>query len=319
MGQSNGKKVLLTGFTGQVGTDLLQSVPAGYEIVCAKRPGEEFLDLTDSAALRAFVADVKPDIILNPAAYTAVDKAESEPDLAHAINATAAAVLAEEAEKLGALLVHYSTDYVFSGDPAHGPWKETDPTGPLNTYGKTKLAGEIAIRESGCRHLIFRTSWVYGKHGHNFMKTILRLAAEREELKIVSDQIGAPTTSDFLARMTWKALNTIFGQDDSSQISQPDSGRTRHPDSASLEGTYHLTCSGHCSWHEFASEIVRVHRAQGAEFKVKEILPIPTAAYPTPATRPLNSRLDCGKFEQVVNGDNRVEGWKAALGRVIRS
>jgi dTDP-4-dehydrorhamnose reductase len=299
MGQAKVQKVLLTGFTGQVGSDLLLSVPPGYEVVCAKRPGEEFLDLTDFAALRAFVADVKPDIILNPAAYTAVDKAESEPDLAHAINAEAPRVLAEEAKKLGALLVHYSTDYVFNGDPAHGPWKESDPTGPLNAYGRTKLAGEIAIRESGCRHLIFRTSWVYGRHGHNFLKTILRLAAEREELKIVSDQIGAPTTSDFLARMTWKALEVM-----------------QTPDGAKLEGLYHLTCSSHCSWHVFATEIVRLHRERGMQLKVQRILPIPTVEYKTPAQRPLNSRLDCGKFEGAFHRE-KLQVWKDALMKVV--
>lgn len=294
------RKILLTGFTGQVGSDLLKIVPPGYEVVCARRHGEDFLDLTDAAALRTFVRDVKPNIILNPAAYTAVDKAESEQALAHAVNAEAPGVLAEEAKTLGALLVHYSTDYVFNGDPAHDPWREDDNTGPLNVYGRTKLEGEERVRSSGCPHMIFRTSWVYGVHGHNFLKTIKRLASEREALTIVSDQIGAPTTSDFLARMTWLAVEKWAASEER----------------ANLEGTFHLTCSGHCSWYDFACEIVKQARANGEQLKVESIQPIPTAEYKTPAARPLNSRLDCSKFERAF-GVTELQRWDEALRIVV--
>jgi dTDP-4-dehydrorhamnose reductase len=293
-------KVLLTGFTGQVGSEIAATLPPNYELVLARREGEEFLDLANFAAVRELMRDIRPDIIINPAAYTAVDKAESEQELAALINADVPRVLAEEAKKIDALLIHFSTDYVFNGDASHAPWKETDLPDPLNVYGKTKLAGEMFIAESKCRHLIFRTSWVFGVHGHNFVKTILRLAAEKEVLTIVKDQIGAPTSAGFLAEMTWAAVEKL---------------KVGASENSASYGLYHLTCSGECSWYEFASEIVRITRQKHQHLKVNEITGILTSAYKTPAIRPLNSRLDCSKFEKVF-GRARVD-WKTALEAVF--
>lgn len=293
-------KILLTGFTGQVGSEIAATLPANYELILARRANEEFLDLTDVAAMRTFIRSTNPDIIINPAAYTAVDKAESEPQLASIINADVPRILSEEAKAIGAILIHYSTDYVFNGDPAHLPWKETDTPDPLSVYGKTKLAGERAIAASGCRHLIFRTSWVFGVRGHNFVKTILRLAGERDVLTIVNDQVGAPTSAGFLAQMTWAAVEHLVNCDG---------------DKKELQGLFHLTCSGACSWHEFASEIVRIERKKNHDLKVKEIVGIPTTEYKTPATRPLNSRLDCSRFEASF-GRSRVK-WQSALEEVM--
>lgn len=294
-------KVLLTGFTGQVGSEIADRLPPNYELILARREGEEFLDLSNFAAVRELIREIKPDIIINPAAYTAVDKAESEPELAAMINAEVPRVLGEEAKKINSLLVHFSTDYVFNGDAKHAPWKETDLPDPLNVYGKTKLAGERFIAESKCRYLIFRTSWVFGVHGHNFVKTILRLAAEKEVLTIVNDQIGAPTSAGFLADMTWAAVERV---------------RLSEGNSEALLGLYHLTCAGECSWYEFASEIIRITRQKHQHLKVNDITGIPTSAYKTPAVRPLNSRLDCSRFEKVF-GRARFD-WKTALEAVLQ-
>jgi dTDP-4-dehydrorhamnose reductase len=256
------------------------------------------MNLVDAAAVRHKVREIAPHIIVNPAAYTAVDKAESEPDLARAVNASAPGVLAEEAARLGALLVHYSTDYVFNGSGAvldsgeARPWREDDDCGPLNVYGATKLAGERAIQASGCRHLIFRTSWVYGARGSNFLLTMRRLMRERPELKIVADQIGAPTWCRDLAEATAQVL---------SQIGSP-MGVDTEP-----WGVYHMSNAGETSWHGFAEAIQTL---DGVDATAR-LAAIPSSEYPTPAQRPLNSRLDNDKLERTFG--LRLRDWRAAL------
>jgi len=267
------KTILLTGKNGQVGWELQRTLaPLGR--VVALDSGE--LDLADAAAIRQAVRAIRPHIIVNPAAYTAVDRAESEPELAHAVNATAPGVLAEEAKALGAWLVHYSTDYVFDGAKP-GAYVETDAPNPQSAYGKSKLAGEEAVRAAGGRHLIFRTSWVYGSRGRNFMLTMLRLARERPELRVVDDQIGAPTWSRSLAETTAQIL---------AQLHMP--GQPA-PDAS---GTYHLTSSGSVSWHGFTAEILRL---SGIE-PLPALHAIPSREYPTPAVRPKNSMLSNDKL-----------------------
>ena len=255
-------RILLTGGNGQVGWELRKTLAPLGEILA---PGRTELDLRDAARLREAVRAANADVIVNAAAYTAVDRAESERDAAFAVNAAAPGVLAEEAKKSGALLVHYSTDYVFDGEkPA--PYLEEDAPNPINVYGASKLAGERAIAASGCRHLILRTSWVYGPRGGNFMLTMLRLARERPELRVVDDQVGAPTSSLAIARAT-------------AQVLRP-----------GAHGTYHLSAAGHTSWCGFARAILK--RAGIAT----PVTAIRTADYPTPAKRPRNSRLDCARL-----------------------
>lgn len=265
--------ILLTGKNGQVGWELARALLPLGNVAAFDHAG---LDLADAAAVRRKLDEVRPDAIVNAAAYTAVDRAESEPELASAINAAAPALLAQEAARRGALLIHYSTDYVFDGAKA-APYVETDPTAPLGAYGRSKLAGEEGIRAAGCEHLIFRTSWVYGARGANFLRTILRLAAEREELRVVNDQIGAPTWARLIAEATAHALKQAM--------------RERR-DGAFRSGTYHLAAAGETSWHGFASAIV----AGRSGLRVKAVTPIATADYPLPAPRPANSRLDTGAF-----------------------
>ena len=257
------RNILLTGANGQVGRELQRTLAPLGKVRALDR---QALDLTRMDAIRAAIREQKPDLVVNAAAYTAVDQAEAEPDLAMLINGQAPGVMAEEAKKLGALLVHYSTDYVFNGAKPD-PYTEEDEPAPINAYGKAKLAGERAIRASGCRHLIFRTSWVYGLFGKNFLRTIRRLAGEKEELSIVADQIGAPTWSRMIAEASALAL------------------RGDPP-----TGLYHMTSAGAASWHGFAQAILD---AQGWNGK---LIPIATRDYPTPASRPANSRLDNGKL-----------------------
>lgn len=274
------KKILLTGVNGQVGHALLQafeSNPQSYNLITLDRSQ---LDLTDVAQLREIIQTQKPDLIINPAAYTAVDRAESEPELAFAINAKAPQILAEEAAKLNAGLIHFSTDYVYDGCKA-GAYLETDRTNPVSVYGQSKLAGEDAIRAVGVQHLIFRTSWVYGAYGKNFLKTILWLAQEREELRVVADQIGAPTSSQVIAQAVLQMVS-----------------QTTH---STQHGTYHLVNAGQTSWHAFANAIVeeansRLTRFNKTPLKVKTIQPIGTEQYPTPAKRPANSVLNMNKL-----------------------
>jgi dTDP-4-dehydrorhamnose reductase len=266
-------KILLTGKNGQVGWELQRTLAASATLIALD---SSQLDLSDADAIRRTVRDLRPDIIINPAAYTAVDKAETEPELAMAVNGIAPGILAEEARHLGAVLVHYSTDYVFDGNkPA--PYSENDLPNPQSIYGKTKLAGELAIRASGCKHIILRTSWVYGVHGGNFVKTVLRLSRERSELRIVADQFGAPTWARDLAQATASALTCWQEKnwDDS------------------LSGLYHLTAAGRTNWHQYAEEIVRLARQYDAELAAKplDIRAIATHEYPVPAKRPVNSVL----------------------------
>lgn len=290
-------KILLTGINGQVGNALSPKLQALGEVVALDRSQ---LDLSNPDSIRDVVRQIKPDLIINPAAYTAVDKAESEADLAHAINGIAPGVLAEEAAKLNALLVHYSTDYVFDGTKT-APYVETDETNPLSVYGASKLAGEKAIQSAGIPHLIFRTSWVYGAYGKNFMRTILRLAAERDSLRIVADQLGAPTSSNSIADATIAAL--------------------QHWDPTKA-GIYHLVNSGETSWHGFAQEIIKQYEnlAQSKGWPalktmVENVAGIKTEEYPTPAHRPENSRMETTKLS--TGFGIQLAAWETALNSVL--
>ncbi len=269
------KKILLTGINGQVG-HALQRQLVGFDCVGLSR---QDLDSTNVDMIRRVIREIKPDIIINPAAYTAVDKAESEPELAYAINAIAPGVIAEEAGKLGSALIHFSTDYVYDGRKSSA-YSELDQVNPISIYGKSKLAGEDAIRTVGIPHLILRTSWVYGAYGKNFLKTIIRLASEREELGIVADQFGAPTASISIAEGLQKLLLKWLPQDEHQT------------------GVYHFTNTGSTSWHGFACEIVKQYSAiQRLKVDGKNIKPLTTADYPTPATRPANSCLNHDKLK----------------------
>jgi dTDP-4-dehydrorhamnose reductase len=273
-------KILLTGCNGQVGWELARALLPLGEVIAVNRSQA---DLSDPDGLRRTVQKLNPDVIVNPAAYTAVDKAESERDLAFLINAEAPRVLAEEAAKNASLLIHYSTDYVFDGTK-HAPYTEGDAVHPVNVYGQSKLAGEQAIQATGADHLILRTSWVYAARGQNFLKTILRLAAEREELNIVADQIGSPTWARLIAETTAHVLRQALLE--------------RQQDGFS-SGIYNLTSAGETSWHGFAQAIVEIARQQGTQpLKNCIINPIPTTDYPVPAKRPLNSRLSTNRLEQ---------------------
>lgn len=278
-------KILLTGKNGQVGTDLQGLLPRLGELVALDR---QQLDLSLPDEIRRVIREIRPTLIVNAAAYTAVDLAEKEQSLARAINAEAPAIMAEETKRIGAALIHYSTDYVFDGS-SNSPYEETDPTNPINVYGKTKLAGEQAIRDSGVHHLIFRTAWLYSTSGKNFLLTILRLATERQELRIVNDQIGAPTWSREIASATAGVLQRIFD---------------RTGNWTELSGTYHMTAGGETSWFEFAKAILEEAKKQatspppwfaaathGKPLLSREVTPITTAEYPTPARRPEYSVL----------------------------
>lgn len=293
--------ILIVGAAGQVGVELRRSFAGVANMVAADRSlveGSEPLDLADEAQTRALVRRVRPDVIVNAAAYTAVDRAESEPELARLINAQAPAILAEEARALGALFVHYSTDYVFNGGKQQ-PWVESDSTDPLNVYGQTKLEGEQAVERVGGRFLIFRTSWVYGPHGKNFLLTMLKLAGERPSLSIVSDQIGAPTTSIELARITHEAVDAVL------------SGRLGPAEN--WAGLYHTTCGGSTSWFGFAEAIFARAATRGVQSP--ELKPLPTSGYPTPARRPANSVLSNEKLAAKLG--LRLASWQQALDDVF--
>ena len=266
-------RILLTGKSGQVGKALQATLAPAGEVIALDR-GQ--LDLVSADAIRQAVREIKPDVIVNAAAFTAVDRAESEPDLAMAVNGVAPGVLAVEARRIDALLVHYSTDYVFDG-AKDGPYMEEDATHPLSVYGRTKLAGEQAIREAGIRHYIFRTSWVYSARGSNFVHTILRLARERTEIRIVDDQVGAPTWARSIAEITAKILSA-------------GGNTTNAPDNAG--GIYHVTAAGAVSWFGFAQAILAAAKTRFPRMIVPQLIPIPSSEYPLPARRPLNSRLD---------------------------
>jgi dTDP-4-dehydrorhamnose reductase len=285
-------KILLTGLTGQVGWELQRSLLPLGEIMPADR---KVMDLTNPDSIRSAIHQFQPHLIINPAAYTAVDKAESEPDLAMAINGIAPGIMAEEALNIGAGIIHYSTDYVFSGDRAT-PYQEIDSTDPLGVYGKTKLAGEIAIQSTGVPHLILRTSWVYSRMGKNFLLTILKLARERSELRIVSDQIGAPTWSRAIAEVTAQILAQGAGN-------LHDFWRDR-------SGIYHLSAGGVTSWHGFARAILEADPKRSEQI-VSQVLPIATAEYPTPAQRPAYSLLDSTKLHNTFG--LKLPDWQQSL------
>jgi dTDP-4-dehydrorhamnose reductase len=289
-------RILIVGNAGQLGRELEQIFADVGPIVAVDR---ESVDLADPDQTRELVRRAAPEIILNAAAYTAVDRAESEMALAHAINALAPRVLAEEAAERNALLVHYSTDYVFDGSKQE-PWAEDDSPAPLSVYGASKLAGEQAIQNSRARHLIFRTSWVYGPHGKNFLLTMLRLAAERDSLSIVDDQIGAPTTSIELARATHSIVTGVLAG--------------RFGAARDWSGLYHMTCSGSVSWFGFAQAIF-ARASQHLGVKTPKLIPIETKDYPTPAARPRNSVLSNAKLHACFGV--QLPTWQSALDEVI--
>ncbi len=294
-------KILLLGANGQVGTELLRSLAALGEVVAATRNGVlgdgrrcEAADFDLPGSLPALVARVAPDAVVNAAAYTAVDRAETEPDAAFRANAEAPAALAAACAERDALLVHYSTDYVFDGS-ADRPYRVDDATAPLGVYGASKLAGEQAVRASGARHLILRTAWVYAAHGHNFLLTMLRLAKEREVLRVVADQIGSPTPAPLIADVTARLLRA-------------DGGRS---------GTWHLTTSGHTSWHGFAQAIFAGAVERGLLARAPEVIPIGTGDYPTPARRPAWSVLDNSALQRDFGLE--LPHWQEALSGVLAS
>ena len=292
-------KILLFGKNGQVGWELQRALAPLGELVALDVEGEAGVcgDFSNPEGLAETVRTVAPDIIINAAAHTAVDRAESEPELARTINALAPGVLAREAKRSGAWLIHYSTDYVFDGS-GDTPWLETDPTGPLSVYGTTKLAGEETIRAAGCRYLIFRTSWVYGARGGNFAKAMLRLARERDCLTVVNDQIGAPTGADLLADVTAHAIRTA--------LQRPE-----------VSGLYHLVAGGETSWHGYASFVIDFARHAGLDIKVapEAIQPVPTSAFPLPARRPHNSRLDTCKLQNTFG--LHLPHWQSGVARML--
>lgn len=284
-------RILLTGKNGQVGHELQHLLPSLGTVIAF---GREELDLTSADAIRKTMRDVRPDIVVNAAAYTAVDRAEQEPDKAFAINATAPGIIAEEALRTDAFVVHYSTDYVFDGTKKT-PYLENDSPNPLSAYGHSKIAGENAIRASDAAHFIFRTSWVYAAHGRNFVQTILGLARERNELKIVDDQIGAPTWARTIAETTLAALKGQYR----------DHG-----------GLYHLTATGAVTWFGFAKAILAEAKSLGPDLRVPEIIPITTSEYPLPAPRPANSRLDNTKLHTALGLS--TPDWTVSLAECMR-
>ena len=291
-------KILLFGKSGQVGWELQRSLAPLGELVALGTHSQDLCgDFTNLEGIAQTVRAVAPDIIVNAAAYTAVDKAESEPELARTINALAPGVLAKEAKRSGAWLIHYSTDYVFDGS-GDTPWLETDPTGPLSVYGNSKLEGEEAIRATGCRHLIFRTSWVYAARGGNFAKTMLRLAQERDSLSVINDQTGAPTGADLLADVTAHAIRAA--------LQRPE-----------VSGLYHLVAGGETTWHGYANFIIDFARQFGIEIKVvpEAIQPVPTNAFPTAARRPLNSRMNARKLQNTFGLD--LPHWQTGVARML--
>jgi dTDP-4-dehydrorhamnose reductase len=292
-------KILLLGKNGQVGWELQRALAPLGELVALDfdSPAPWTADFTQPQALRAIVRSVAPQVIVNAAAHTAVDLCESEPERAQSINATAVGVLAGEAAALGAWLMHYSTDYVFDGS-GQTPRREDAATAPLNAYGRTKLEGELAIAQSGCKHLILRTSWVYAARGGNFARTMLRLAATRDRLEVVDDQIGAPTGADLLADVTAHALRCV--------LATPE-----------LAGTYHAVAAGATSWHAYACHVIEFARAAGQSIRVppEGIVAVPSSAFATPARRPLNSRLDCSKLRD--NFGLHLPDWRQGVDRML--
>lgn len=297
-------KILLLGKNGQLGWELQRSLNLLGEVVALDRHGAPGLcgDLANLPGLAQTVRSVQPQVIVNAAAYTAVDRCESEPELARTLNALAPEVLAQEAARQRAWLVHYSTDYVFDGS-GERPWTETDAPAPLNVYGQTKLDGEQRIQASGCRHLIFRTSWVYGARGGNFAKTMLRLARERERLTVIDDQFGAPTGADLLADVTAHALRHVLPELGHNDRTQP--------------GVYHVAAGGHTSWHGYARFVLEAAQQAGVALKATpdRVDPVPTAGFPTPARRPHNSRLDTTLLQNTFG--LRPPAWQQGVARML--
>ena len=291
-------RILVLGKTGQVGWELRHRLLCAGEVIALDYPD---VDFTSSDSIRKAVRETNPGVIVNAAAYTAVDKAESELGLATAINGAAPGILAEEAKSLGSLLVHYSTDYVFDGTK-DGPYVESDRPNPINAYGKTKLAGDDAIVAVGGEYLIFRTTWVYGARGNNFLLTMLRLAQQRPELRIVDDQIGAPTSSECIAQTTAAVLARVWNAQGSSL-----DGRS---------GIYNLTTTGETSWYGFAKTLFE-RSAEVLDIKIPKLVPISTSEYPSPASRPMNSRLSCGHLEKTFG--LTMPQWEDALALVLDS
>jgi dTDP-4-dehydrorhamnose reductase len=289
----NQPNILLIGKVGQVGWELRRTLSPLGRLVCIDYPE---VDLTDPASIKKWVTDTAPRIIVNAAAYTAVDKAETEPDLAMKINGIAPGILAEEAKRIGALVVHYSTDYVFDGTKTE-PYTEEDGPNPLNAYGRSKLAGDQAIQAVDGHYLIFRLCWVYGARGNNFMLTMMRLAREREKLRVVCDQVGSPTWSRMIAETTTLALKQV--------------ANSREPEEC--KGLYHLCASGSTSWHGFSQAIVSLAPAEGK--KCKEVQAITAQEYPTPARRPANSILSCDKLHRIFG--LRLPHWEEGLKLVL--
>ena len=292
-------KILLFGMGGQLGWELQRSLAPLGELVALDHDSWDLCgDFSNLEGLAATVAAVRPSIIVNAAAHTAVDRAESEPELVRTINALAPQALAEAAQRIGAVFVHYSTDYVFDGS-GETPWRESDTPAPLNVYGRTKLEGEQLVMAACARHLVFRTSWVYAARGGNFAKTMLRLAGERERLSVIADQVGAPTGADLLADVTAHALRAL----------------QREPQ---LAGLYHLVAGGETTWHGYASYVVELARAAGANLTVAPdaIDAVATTAFPTPARRPANSRLDTRKLRD--NFGLVLPDWRQGVERMIR-
>lgn len=288
--------ILLFGKNGQVGWELQRALaPLGNLIVVDRQSTDYCGDFENPAGLAETVRRLKPAVVVNATAYTAVDKAESEQDKARLVNATSLKVLAEIAEEIGAWLIHYSTDYVFDGS-GDQPWREDDATAPLNTYGQTKLEGEQAIVSNMTKYLIFRTSWVYAAKGNNFAKTMLKLAKDRESLSVINDQSGAPTGAELIADSTAHAIRVALNDQ-------------------AVAGIYHLVASGETTWHAYATKVIEFARAQGVELQVQTINAVPTSAFPTPAKRPANSRLNTEKFQQAF-GLN-LPDWTVGVERML--
>lgn len=299
-------KLLVLGAAGQVGRELTTALAGLGDVAAATRDGRLAdggacigADLGDAGSLRAALERTQADVVVNAAAYTAVDRAETEPDAADRVNHRAVAEIGAWARAHGALVVHYSTDYVFDGRGTR-PYREDDPTAPLGVYGRTKLAGEDALRDSGAAHLVFRTAWVYAAHGHNFLRTMLRLGAEREELRVVADQVGAPTPAGWIARTTAAAI----------QRHRASAAAGRPP-----EGIFHLVAGGHCSWFEFADAILRGAAGRGLIARAPRVVPIATADYPTPARRPAWSVLDCARLKSAFGLE--LANWRVGLDEVL--
>lgn len=289
-------EILLFGKTGQVGWELQRALaPLGNVIALDVHSKEYCGDFSNPEGIAQTIRAIKPDVIVNAAAHTAVDKAESEPEFAQLLNAKSVEAIAKEAAKIGAWVVHYSTDYVFPGN-GETPWQETDATAPLNVYGQTKLDGEKALQAHCAKHLIFRTSWVYAGKGNNFAKTMLRLAKERTELSVINDQVGAPTGAELLADCTAHAIRTA--------LVKPE-----------VAGLYHLVASDTTTWYGFAALVFEQAREAGIELAIEKLNAVPTSAYPTPAKRPKNSRMNTEKFQR--NFDLVLPSWEIGVKRML--